>query len=264
MSKSIRNFLIGIALLGLGAQVLAQDDVNCSGCVDTGDIASQAVTTGRIANQAVTRSKIAPEAVTTPKIGPGAVTTGRIAIQAVTRSRIAPDAVTTPKIQDGAVTMDKLASEVLNSLSSGDVNFRGVFVNGRTEGLRQVVGAVAFDTSECSRWLNFTEDLRGGNFNTITLSGSLGGPFTCTDPVAANLIADALNSGANSSTVCDGRDWNTSGLGGTGRRLSLDSSVGTCTDQPAIRACIGNRNWGGLGGVTCDAPNQSINLIFQR
>ncbi len=101
MSKSIRIFLVGIApivLLGLGAEVHAQDEVDCFHCVDTRDIAAEAVTTGKIAKKAVTANKIAK--------------------QAVNASKLAKDAVVTNKIADGAVTVDKVASELSNAIGT--------------------------------------------------------------------------------------------------------------------------------------------------
>ena len=78
MPNFIRKSLIGIALLSMGAEVQAQDDVDCKQCVDTKDIAPQAVTTGKIKKQAVTTNKLAPQAVTTAKIKNGAVTIGKV------------------------------------------------------------------------------------------------------------------------------------------------------------------------------------------
>ncbi len=102
MSNSIRNFLITIAplaLLSLGAQVHAQaTDVDCSGCVNTKDIAFQAVTPA--------------------KIRPEAVTTGKIRNAAVTTRKIRNGAVTTPKIKDGAVTVDKVAPELMIAIGT--------------------------------------------------------------------------------------------------------------------------------------------------
>ena len=112
MPKSIRIILVTIvpiALLGLGAQVHAQaTDVDCSGCVDTSDIASQAVTP----------NKIKPKAVTTSKIAPKAVTNGKIGHQAVSKDKIRPDAIVTGKIKDGAVTVAKVAPELSNAIST--------------------------------------------------------------------------------------------------------------------------------------------------
>ena len=69
MSNPIRNFLIAITLLGLGAQVHAQaTDVDCIRCVDTSDIAPAAVTTGKIKRRAVTTAKIKNGAVTIKKV----------------------------------------------------------------------------------------------------------------------------------------------------------------------------------------------------
>ena len=92
-----------IALLGLGAQVHAQaTDVNCSGCVDTNDIAFQAVTTG--------------------KIQPKAVTSGKIASSAVTKFKIKRNAVVTSKIKDGAVTLSKISPELASSIDANSMS----------------------------------------------------------------------------------------------------------------------------------------------
>ena len=112
MSKPISaafSALVLVALLGLGADVHAQaSNVNCSRCVDAGDIAPEAVTTGKIANRAVTSKKIES----------GAVTNGKIANRAVTTKKINPEAVTTGKIQDGAVTVDKVALPLKNAIGT--------------------------------------------------------------------------------------------------------------------------------------------------
>ena len=78
MSKFIRTFLIGIAVLIMGAEVHAQDDVDCVKCVDTSDIAGGAVNTSKIRKKAVTTTKLAPQAVTTAKIANGAVTVAKV------------------------------------------------------------------------------------------------------------------------------------------------------------------------------------------
>jgi hypothetical protein len=97
MSKYLRTLLVGIALLGLNAQVYAQaNDVDCFKCIDAPDIAG--------------------EAVTTYKIRPQAVTTSRIAKQAVTTNRIAGGAVSTSKIKNGAVTENKLSADLSNAM----------------------------------------------------------------------------------------------------------------------------------------------------
>ena len=78
MSKFIRTFLIGIAVLGMGAEVHAQEDVDCIKCVDASDIAPAAVTTGKIRKKAVTTTRLAPQSVTTGKIKNGAVTVNKV------------------------------------------------------------------------------------------------------------------------------------------------------------------------------------------
>ena len=100
-------------LLSVGPHVHAQaNDVDCSQCVDTGDIAFEAVVTNKIAKRAVTTSRLDNQAVTTNKLAPGAVTTEKIESRAVTKDKIKSGAVTTPKIQDGAVTGEKLSGSI--------------------------------------------------------------------------------------------------------------------------------------------------------
>ena len=54
MSKHLQTILAAIGLLGIGAQVHAQaSDVDCFKCIDTRDIAGEAVTTYKIRPQAV-------------------------------------------------------------------------------------------------------------------------------------------------------------------------------------------------------------------
>jgi hypothetical protein len=99
MSKFIHTLFVGVVLLGLSVPVYAQaNDVDCIRCVDTRDIA--------------------PEAVNSYKIKPKAVTTDKLSKQAVTTSKLAPQAVTTGKIQDGAVTSDKLSPELSDSIQA--------------------------------------------------------------------------------------------------------------------------------------------------
>jgi hypothetical protein len=99
MSKFIHTLFVGVVLLGLSVPVYAQaNDVDCIRCVDTRDIA--------------------PEAVNSYKIKPKAVTTDKLSKQAVTTSKLAPQAVTTGKIKDGAITENKLSAELSDSIQS--------------------------------------------------------------------------------------------------------------------------------------------------
>ncbi len=120
MPRTFHTSVIALApilLLGLCADVSAQaTDVDCAKCVDTKDIASNAVTTYKIRDQAVTASKIAPESVTTNKIK----------LQAVTKKQLATGAVTTAKIKDGAVTGRKLSAELANAIDANATSLSGL------------------------------------------------------------------------------------------------------------------------------------------
>jgi hypothetical protein len=79
MSISLKTLLLGGALLIVGTQAHAQaKDVDCVRCVDTSDIAGEAINTYKIKPKAVTTSKLAKQAVTTSKIAPGAVTENKL------------------------------------------------------------------------------------------------------------------------------------------------------------------------------------------
>jgi hypothetical protein len=108
MQTSVAGITLIIALT-LNAKAYAQaTDVDCSGCVDSGDIAGGGVTTSDIAAGAVTTGKIDNRAVTTSKIGTRQVTT----------AKIKPRAVTTSRIKDGAVTVDKVEPALKNSIGT--------------------------------------------------------------------------------------------------------------------------------------------------
>jgi hypothetical protein len=156
------------------------------------------------------------------------------------------------------------------SRSFQPVQSEGVFIQGN--------GA---EVSQCAQWNNFRASLAGNTFSRITLLGSAGGPFSCSDDAAVASIVDALVNRTNPFTVsCDGRDWNVGGCGNdpfTGgfqdavEINSRTSGAGDCACDSAatLRPCIdvnafNNPNWGGLGGTTCGAAGQNIILRLER
>ena len=155
MSKTVTLVAFSIACLVFNvSDAFAQaTDLDCSKCVDGGDIAdgavtgvklapnainnskigngavnaaklaANAVTVAKIANNAVSTSKLTTASVTRPKIAPNAVNAAKIANAAVTAAKIAPGAVNQFKIADGAITADKLglANTVVIEDSGDDV-----------------------------------------------------------------------------------------------------------------------------------------------
>lgn len=93
------------AIAGDGSQLtdVTAADLDCPGCIATGDLADTSVTTAKIANAAVTASEIAAGAVGTSEIAAGAVTNSEIANLAVTYEKIAADSVNSPRIADSSV-----------------------------------------------------------------------------------------------------------------------------------------------------------------
>ena len=105
--------LVGImagALLSSAVHAQPAIAVQCIKCVDTTDIAIQAVTGAQLAIDAVNTTRIKDFAVTTPKIANQAVTGAQLAVDAVNTTRIKNGAVTKAKIATGAVGSNEIAN----------------------------------------------------------------------------------------------------------------------------------------------------------
>ena len=120
--------------------------------------------------------------------------------------------------------------------------------------------------SQCTEWDNFRTGL-AGTYSRITISGNLGGPFSCGSGAAVATIVAGLNTGTTTSIVCDGRTWNVGPCSGASieiNALASGTAVCQCPADPVLRPCIGNSNWGGLGGSTCAAPSQNMKVSLER
>ena len=99
-----------IALLGLGAEVHAQaGDVNCSKCVDTSDIALDAITSNRIKNESITNADIKKDIITGSRIKNESITNADIKKDTITGSRIKNGSITNADIKNGTIKEAKLA-----------------------------------------------------------------------------------------------------------------------------------------------------------
>lgn len=119
MSKFISVFFVGIALLGVGAEVQAQDDLVCTRCVDGSDIRSEAVTTNKIKRKAVTNAKLADKSITSVKIASGVVTRSKIKNRAVNADKLSSDIVDTLNGSIGGIVLEQMTQ----SDGSGVVSF---------------------------------------------------------------------------------------------------------------------------------------------
>ena len=105
-------------------------DLECSKCVDAGDVADEAVTgvklapnavsNAKIGNGAVNAAKLAANAVTVAKIANNSISTPKLTTASVTRSKIAPNAVNAAKIANAAVTAAKIAPGAVNKFKIAD------------------------------------------------------------------------------------------------------------------------------------------------
>ncbi len=124
-------------------------------------------------------------------------------------------------------------------------------------------------TTQCSAWDAYRATLLGGyNYTGFTIKGSLDPVgISCTDPVIAAGIANALRTGTYYTATSDGQTWTVSvgcgsGCGGGVVEFNNTSSGCNCDNGYNIRPNIGNDNWGGINGPTCHAVSQTMTVEF--
>lgn len=111
-------------------------------------------------------------------------------------------------------------------------------------------------------------------FKRVTVKGSLNTTgIVCNDPTITQQIAHALRTNTSFSATCNGNSWVVApgcwgGCGNAAAAVELIvTSTGTCAcANPSyiFRPIIGNLNWGGIAGVTCNAPTQLMEVIFSN
>ena len=135
-----------------------------------------------------------------------------------------------------------------------------------TSGSTYCPGSAQYDN-----WGTFRSqlDTNLNNFTSLTFTGSLNTTgFICNDPVTVAQVAEALRTGTPGSFTCGGTTWvvgnscNTGcSVNGDDIELAVNSTACNCSNT-GVRPCIGNTNWGGLGGTACSAPTQSFTVTF--
>ena len=214
MASSLRALapIICATLLGSTAAFgQAASDVQCTKCVDAGDIAKGAIDKKRLAKGAVIRSKIAKGAVnaarladgavteakirdgavTGAKIRGGAVTAGKIAPLAVTGDKIAPQGVTAPKLAPGAATSDKIADGAVTGLKLED-DAVGPAALAAGAVMTDAIADGAVETSDLANGSVGGLDIAAGAVTAAALAGSITGPRFAAASVTADKIIPGL------------------------------------------------------------------------
>ena len=94
---------------GKGTALTGVTNLECSECVDSGDIIDGSITYFDLATGSVGQAKILADAVGTVELATDAVEAAEIAADAVTADKIVTDAVTAIKLADGAVGSSEIA-----------------------------------------------------------------------------------------------------------------------------------------------------------
>jgi hypothetical protein len=157
----------------------------------------------------------------------------------------------------------ELISELHPQPPSG-ATFSGEFIGGQAPG-----GEIVAD------WSKFTSESIGmfDSFSSIKISSSIdeGATLTCTNEDSVNLLATALSSSSDFSTVCDGQRWMVTNCPSLGVELRAGLGASTCTcsaNAIVIRPLVGSRFWGGAGllsgppGPTCGDPTQTLEVVL--
>jgi PKD repeat protein len=155
----------------------------------------------------------------------------------------------------------------LVSTQAQDVVYSETFTNG---------ASYCPGSSQYDNWGTFRAalDTTTKKFRKVTVRGSQDPTgLTCTDPDITKQIADALRQNVFLSVSCNGVPWVVApgcygGCGTVSAAVELIVNyTGACAcASPAFifRPIIGNNNWGGINGVTCSAPTQTMEVIFSN
>ncbi|HNY01973.1 MAG TPA: hypothetical protein PKG48_05275 [Bacteroidales bacterium] len=126
-------------------------------------------------------------------------------------------------------------------------------------------GGATYSSSDVqwTHWSSFISQLTPRTYSSVTMKGSYDMTgVKVTDPVVATAIANALNAGTEGTWTSGGRTWKV-GVCGSGLELSASGGICDCPNPNYImRPQIGNANWGGINTATCEAPSQTMTVIF--
>ena len=254
ISLALAGSTVLFATLSANHALAQATDLVCSECVQTTDVAPNAVNNSKIANGAVNAAKLAANAVTVAKIANNSITTPKLTTASVTRPKIAPNAINANKIANAAVTAAKIAPGAINAtkLANSAVTFEKL----ASDVLLQNTLFVSADSTQA----NNCNDLR----DALAEAGSIAAPeqkvlvrldtgtFDCGSTgitVPANVI---LEGGGNHSSNILFNSGATAIVGSVeGALVSLNSATelrrldirnilsGTNSDSTAIRDLTG-------------------------
>ena len=127
-------------------------------------------------------------------------------------------------------------------------------------------------TTQCTAWGVFRSQLLGTHcYSGFTIRGSQNMTgITCTDPIVATAVANALRTSVAYSGTSNGHSWGVtpgcgSGCGGGVVTLHVNATFCSCasaTNTYIVRPEIANQNWGGIAGPTCNAVSQTLIVEF--
>jgi hypothetical protein len=126
-------------------------------------------------------------------------------------------------------------------------------------------------TPQCQNWTAFLDQLGGKRFASVTISGTFDeAGITISDPVAATQLAELLSSRTSGIVTSGEHYWRVGtcyqgACGSLSIMLSVDGNKADCDckDTYAIKAHSQTSDWGGINTPSCDAPSQTMNLVFQ-
>ncbi len=122
-------------------------------------------------------------------------------------------------------------------------------------------GTLSSSSSQCTNWNHFRDSLNG-NYSSIRINGSNDSIGKICSGSAATELCNALKSGTPTSSECGGTTWRVGTCGGIELSAST-SGICTCDAAFTVRPCIGNQNWGGIGG-SCGSNTQSLSVVCSQ
>jgi len=128
-----------------------------------------------------------------------------------------------------------------------------------------VTGTLSASSPQGVAWNTFRAALTGTYDKIVMTSTNNNFSLSLTSSSSVPAIATALRNGTTGSWTISGKTISVGSCGGPEITVHTTGAMCSCTADAGIftlRPTIGNQNWGGAGGATCNAASQTLSITF--
>lgn len=126
-------------------------------------------------------------------------------------------------------------------------------------------GTLSASSPQGLAWDTFRASLTGTYDKIVMTSSNNNFSLSLTSSTNVPAIATALRTGGSGNWTISGKVVSVGSCGGPEITVHTGNSICGCPNDPGVftlRPTIGNLNWGGAGGATCNASSQTMSLSF--